>query len=111
MKTVAIFDRAGAFAENKDVARDIRLKEIIPALNKKEEITLDFDRVDAATQSFVHALISGLFRKHGNEVLDRIAFKSCNETVRKIITIVVDYMQEGLGVETDNVDDPNESAR
>ncbi len=44
MKIIHIFDRAGAFAENKDVARDIRIKEIIPALNKDEDITLDFSR-------------------------------------------------------------------
>ncbi len=102
MKSIKIFDRAGAFAENKDVARDLRLSEIIPALNRKEEVALDFDRVDAATQSFIHALISDLFRKYGNEVLDRINFKSCNDTVKKLITIVTDYMQEGEGVETND---------
>lgn len=100
MKPIVIFDKAGAFAENKDVARDIRLREIIPALEKNEEVVLDFERVDAATQSFIHALISDLFRKYGNDALDRIAFKSCNDTVRKIINIVVDYMQEGMGIET-----------
>ena len=95
MKRIDIHARAGAFAENKDVARDIRLKEILPALARKEDVVIDFDRVDAATQSFIHALISDLLRKQGSGVLDHIEFKSCNDTVRKIITIVVDYMQEG----------------
>ena len=94
MKTIIIFDRAGAFAENKDVARDIRRREIAPAMEKNEDIVLDFERVDAATQSFVHALISDILRKYGGDALDRISFKSCNETVRQIIGIVVDYMQE-----------------
>ena len=102
MMRISIFDRAGAFAENKDIARDIRIQKIIPALDKNEEITLDFDRVDAATQSFIHALISDVLRRYGSNVLDRIAFKSCSETIRKIINIVVDYMQEGLGTETDD---------
>lgn len=97
MKTIEIRARAGAFAENKDVARDLRLNELIPALENKEEIVLDFSGVDASTQSFVHALISDLLRKYGPSVLDRIQFKSCNETVRKIVAIVVDYMQEGAG--------------
>lgn len=97
MKEIQLMDQVGAFAENKDVARDIRIREIIPALEKNEKVTLNFDRVDAATQSFIHALISDLFRKYGNEVLDRIVFKSCNETIQKIIGIVVDYMQEGMG--------------
>lgn len=105
MKPIIIFNRAGAFAENKDIARDIRVKEIIPAMEKKEEVILDFDRVDAATQSFIHALISDIFRRYGTDALDRIVFKSCNETVKKIISIVVDYMQEGMGIETnDRVD-------
>lgn len=95
MKLIKIRDHAGAFAENKDIARDIRLKEIVPALERKEEVTLDFAGVDATTQSFIHALISDLLRKYGSDVLDRVEFKSCDDTVRKIITIVVDYMQEG----------------
>ncbi len=96
MKRIQIFSRAGAFAENKDTAREIRLSEIIPSLENGEEVALDFSRVDATTQSFIHALISDLIRKYGGEILNRIEFKSCNETVRKIITIVVDYMQEGI---------------
>ncbi len=96
MKHIPIFERAGAFAENKDIAREIRTQEIIPALDKNEEVTLDFDRVDVATQSFIHALISDVLRKYGNDALDHVAFKSCNETVQKIINIVVEYMQEGL---------------
>lgn len=97
MKIITIFKEAGAFAENKDVARNIRLQEIIPALENHEEVILDFSQVTAATQSFVHALISDVLKKFGNGVLDRISFKSCNDTVKKIIGIVVDYMQEGMG--------------
>lgn len=99
MTTISIFERAGSFAENKDVARDIRINEIIPAIIGKQEVVLDFDKVDAVTQSFIHALISDLFRKFGFEVLDIVGFKSCNATVKKIIEIVIDYMQEGLSDE------------
>lgn len=96
MKQISIHEKTGAFAENKDLARDLRLKEIIPSLEQGEEVTLDFNGVDAATQSFIHALISDVLRKFGNDALDLIAFKDCNETIRKIIGIVVDYMQEGI---------------
>lgn len=102
MKQITIFDKAGAFAENKDIARAIRLQEILPALEKDEEVVISFEKVDAATQSFIHALISDVLRKYGNDILSRIAFKSCNDTIKKIITIVVDYMQEGMGIETDD---------
>lgn len=94
MKTIKLLQLVGSFAENKDIAREIRIKEIIPLLEKNEEITLDFAGIESVTQSFIHALISDLIRNYGNEVLDKILFKSCNETVQKIISIVADYMQE-----------------
>lgn len=99
MKNINILQRAGAFAENKDIAREIRLKDILPAFQRDEEVILDFEGVDAATQSFIHALISDLIRKYGTQALDRVAFKSCNVTIKKIIEIVVDYMLEGMGIE------------
>jgi len=97
MKTILLFEKTGAFAENKDIAREIRVNEILPALDRGEEIVLDFEKIEAATQSFVHALISDAIRKFGGEALERISFRSCAVTVKKIIGIVTDYMQEGQG--------------
>ena len=94
MKHITIHTYAGSFAENKDVARDLRQYHIIPSLLKNEEVVIDFEKVDSATQSFVHALISDIIRKYGVDILDRVSFKSCNATIQKIITIVIDYMQE-----------------
>jgi STAS-like domain of unknown function (DUF4325) len=94
MMEIKLLQKVGSFAENKDLAREIRIKEIIPALEEKQEIFLDFEGVDSVTQSFIHALISDIIRNYGVEVLDRIYFKNCNETVKKIVKIVVDYMQE-----------------
>lgn len=94
MITIKLFGQTGSFAENKDIARDLRIKDIIPALDKGEDIILDFTNIEAATQSFIHALISDLIRNYGYEILDRISFKNCNETIQKIIMIVTDYMQE-----------------
>ena len=91
---IKIVDIAGSFAENKDLAREIRLTKIIPALEKNEEVILNFEEIEGATQSFIHALISDIIRKYGSEVLEKISFKNCNDAVKKIINIVVDYMQE-----------------
>lgn len=91
---INLFESVGAFAENKDVARGIRINSIIPALNRNEEIILNFNKIESATQSFIHALISDLIRIKGIEVLDRILFKNCNLKIKKIIEIVVEYMQE-----------------
>ncbi len=94
MKEIEIFPKTGNFAENKDVARELRITEIIPALEKHQVVILDFSEVDSATQSFIHALISDIIRKEGYEIIDRLNFKNCNDTIKKIITIVTDYMQE-----------------
>lgn len=91
---IHLFERTGAFAENKDIARDIRTKKILPALQQGEYIVLDFTQIDGATQSFVHALISECFRIYGETTLDRLEFKGCSSAVKEIILIVTEYMQE-----------------
>jgi len=94
MLSIKLVDHVGTFAENKDVAQLLRKEKIVPALEKGEEVILDFQDITAATQSFIHALVSDLIRNYGPRVLDKVLFKNCNETVQKIVGIVVDYMQE-----------------
>ena len=94
MIEIRIASAVNGFAEDKDIARQLRQERILPAIKNQEEVIVDFKGVEGATQSFVHALISDLIRKEGAAVLDRIYFKNCNETIKKIISIVVDYMQE-----------------
>ena len=94
MMEINIFERTGKFAGNKDIARDIRLNEILPLLDKEQNAILNFKNVDSATQSFIHALISDIIRQKGIDILKRVYFKGCNETIKKIIEIVIEYMQE-----------------
>ena len=94
MKTIKIFDFVGTFAENEDIARSIRVEQIEPAIRSGKDVTIDFSGVDSTTQSFIHALISELYREHGERVLDIVSFKNCNEIVQKVIGIVIDYMQQ-----------------
>lgn len=96
MKTISLVSKVGTFAENKDIAREIRVKEVLPTLKKGNDVVLDFSGIESATQSFIHALISDVIRQCGSEVLDNLQFKSCNATVQNIISIVVDYTQEGM---------------
>lgn len=91
--TVKIINHTGSFAENKDIARKLRLEHILPALDKGIDVILDFSNVNSSTQSFIHALISDLIRKKGIGVLDGIFFQNCNEAVKRIVGIVVEYMQ------------------
>lgn len=94
MKKIEIYIKTGAFAGNKDIARDIRLNDILPYINDENELILDFKNIESATQSFIHALISDVIRQKGIQVLDRIYFKNCNITIQKIISIVTEYMQQ-----------------
>jgi len=104
MKEIEIFERIGKkdFAENKDVGKEIRLKEIMPELENGRVVILNFEKIDRASQSFIHSLISDPIRKYGpNKALDLVLFKSCNERVKSIITIVVEYMQDALNKNQD----------
>ena len=91
---INLFESVGSFAENKDIARGIRINSIIPALDRNEKVILNFDNIESTTQSFIHALISDIIRIKGIEALDKIFFKNCNNKIKKIIEIVVEYMQE-----------------
>ena len=93
MINVVVRERAGAFAEDKDIAASIREKELKPQLQAGRRVRIDFAGVTGATQSFVHAMLSELIRAIGPEVLDRLEFKSCSPAVRAIIGIVCDYSQ------------------
>ena len=91
---IKLYDLVGGFAENKDIAKEIRVTKILPALEDNQEVILNFENIKSATQSFIHALVSDLIRKKGIQVLDRVYFKNCNDTIKKIIEIVIEYMQD-----------------
>jgi len=92
--TISINKLSGSFAENKDIARDLRVKRIMPSLKKNQTVIIDFSGVTGATQSFVHALISDTVRVYGEEVFNRLRFKNCSPVIKEIVTIVSEYMQE-----------------
>lgn len=89
-----IVDHAGSFAEDKDVARRLRVEKIEPALNGRKKVVLDFSGIELTTQSFIHALISDLIRRRGAGVLESITFKGCNASLRSLITVVSEYSQD-----------------
>jgi len=98
---IKIFPKTGNFAENKDTARELRTKNILPALQEENEVVIDFSGVESSTQSFIHALISDVIRREGIDILERITFKSCNKTIKTLIEIVVEYMQDAIEIEGD----------
>ena len=92
--TIPIIKHTHNFAENKDVAKQLRETLIIPALRDGQQVIVDFGQVSGTTQSFIHALISGPIRKFRSIALDNLIFKNCNTEVQSVIRIVFAYMQE-----------------
>ncbi len=79
-----------SFAQDKDAARHIREKIIIPNINR-DVVILDFTDIDSTTQSFIHALISEIFQIGGEEMLNKFEFKNCSPSVKSLITTVINY--------------------
>jgi len=113
MIKIDVFAVAGDFAENKDVARALRVETLMPALESGKEVVVDFTKVSLSTQSFVHALISDAIRKHGIDVLDRLAFRGCNAAIRALVATVCDYMQDTTHAESEETkpERPNRASR
>ena len=94
--TIKLETIVGNFAENKDLAKKIRTERIIPALEGGNEVILDFDQVNGATQSFIHALISEPIRNLKGIAFEKLFYKNTNEGIQEIISIVYRYIQESL---------------
>jgi len=87
---------AGAFAENKEIAKEIRINMILPELLKGNDVIFNFKYVDGVTQSFIHAMISEPIREFRDDAFEKLYYKNANDNVKKIISIVYRYMQESL---------------
>ena len=95
-KIIKLQQLTGNFAENKDIAKKIRIEQVIPALKNGDDVVFDFAGITGATQSFIHALISDPIRKLRIVAFDHLIYKNANEDIQEIISIVYRYMQESL---------------
>ena len=101
MKTIELNPGIGGFAEDKDQARTIRINILLPALERGENIELDFHNVKYATQSFIHALLGEALYKYRDELLDKVEFKNCTPQLQSVIELVVDYSLGGFPTEAE----------
>ncbi len=102
-KTIELKPGIVGFAEDKDQARIIRLNTILPALERGDNIVIDFRHVKYATQSFIHALLGETLYKYGEDLLDRVEFKNCTPQLQSVIELVVDYSLGGFPTESEVV--------
>jgi len=102
-KLIEIPAEVSGFQEDKDLAKEIRRLDFLPALANNGCVTLDFSKVENATQSFVHALIGEALKQYGEDVLDRIDFHNCSKQLKNIIELVVNYSLGGFGDSTEPI--------
>jgi uncharacterized protein DUF4325 len=95
-KRIVLKPGANRFAENKEDARQIRLDLILPALDRRAKVVLDFKELSYATQSYIHALIGEVLQKYGEPALDYLEFKNCTPALQSVIELVVDYTLGGF---------------
>ena len=89
---IRIKKEAGVFAEDKDTAARLREESLKPDLHTESGTTvLDFTGVQFTTQSFIHALLSEVFRIYGEAAMERLVFKGCSRAVKATIRTVVQY--------------------
>jgi hypothetical protein len=93
IKIVEIDNR---FAQNKDAARELRIKQILPAIHRGDDVVLDFAGIENVTQSFVHALIGEVCKQLGEAVLDRVTIHDPAPQVLTVIELVIDYSLGGF---------------
>src|SRR3954447_16510481 len=96
MRIIKVGAAVGDFAGDKDEARALRQGQLAAATRAGEEVELGCESVELATQSFVHALISDLVRSKEFDALALTTFTNCNDSVRELVEIVVEYSQEDV---------------
>lgn len=87
---------SNGFAEDKNEARKLRRGKLLPSLEKRQKVVLDFGKVNYVTQSYVHALIGEALQRFKDDALEMIEFKNCSISVRSVIELVVDYSLAGF---------------
>ena len=60
-------------------------------LCRGERVVIDFDGVELATQSFIHALISDPIRQFGRGRDPEMKFKNAGDEIRALVVTVVEY--------------------
>ena len=97
--TISLTASSSGFAEDKEAAKEIRVSQILPNLERGDPVILDFAKVTYATQSYIHALIGEPLRRYQQAALDKLEFKNCSPQLKSLVELVVDYSLGGFAEE------------
>ncbi len=82
---VGIFNYFGKYAEDKDAAIAFRDRHMLPAVDAKKRIGLDFKDVETAPHSFLNALLATAVQRFGLKAYQQIRIYNANSSIREII--------------------------
>lgn len=78
------------FEEDVEMASKIRDDNILPAINSGIMVVINFEKVNFATQSFVHALMYKVIRD-GQQIGATLSIANCSESTREAVMAVAAY--------------------
>ena len=87
---ISILNYFGPYAENKQEAISFRENRIIPAIEEKKMIVIDFQGVSAAPHSFLSALLATPIKKLGMLAYKKIKFVNAEQEIRETIDYILD---------------------
>ena len=80
----------GRFAEDKSLAIKLRNTKLIPSIDEKKTLTIDFEDVTSATHSLLNALLATPIQKLGMTAYKKIKIINASPEIREIIDFIFD---------------------
>jgi len=85
-KNIEMYMLFGDFCADGDKATKFFVDEIKPTIDEHESIEFDFEKVRNMNSSFSNALFGNIVGIYGADILELIAFRNCNDTVKLLVS-------------------------
>ena len=84
-------ERFGTFLADGSQAISILEKELLPNLEKNNEVIFDMEGVENMTDSFGNALIANAVKINEESFFKHVKFSKCSDTMKTLIKIAIDF--------------------
>lgn len=86
---IKLVEHFGTRLSNGEDAYKFRVDSIDRYISMCDHVTLNFTGIRSANSSFVNALVSGLFEKHGEELIGKLSFSGCLPNVKILLEAAI----------------------
>ncbi len=87
---IDILPEFGSFCADGERAAEFRFRRIDPFVDIANSIVLNFAGVRNMNSSFANALIANLVTQHSAEVLKKLKFSNCNQTIQLLVVAAIE---------------------